>query len=106
MPGDEVITCAAGFPTTVAPMIQNGAVPVFLDNDPVTGNCPIAITGRGLCPRQNQSRDVAHTLGNPFNSPAVLDFCEQHDLWLIEDNCDALGSTYTRMVRSEEETRS
>ena len=94
--GDEVITCAAGFPTTVAPMIQNGAVPVFLDNDPVTGNIDVSALEEAFVPGKTKAVMCAHTLGNPFDLNAVVSFCERHDLWLIEDNCDALGSTYTR----------
>ena len=105
MPGDEVITCAAGFPTTVAPMIQNGAVPVFLDNDPATGNMDVAKLEEAFVPGKTKAVMCAHTLGNPFNLQAVLDFCERHNLWLIEDNCDALGSTYTRKTKEKEQTR-
>jgi CDP-6-deoxy-D-xylo-4-hexulose-3-dehydrase len=94
--GDEVITCAAGFPTTVGPIIQNGAVPVFLDNDPVTGNIDVSALEDAFVTGKTKAVMCAHTLGNPFQLDAVLSFCEQHDLWLIEDNCDALGSTYTR----------
>lgn len=95
-PGDEIVTCAAGFPTTVAPMIQNGAVPVFLDNDPVTGNINVSALEEAFVPGKTKAVMCAHTLGNPFDLNAVLSFCERHNLWLIEDNCDALGSTYTR----------
>lgn len=94
-PGDEVITCAAGFPTTVAPIIQNGAVPVFLDNDPVTGNADLSALEAAYAPGKTKAVMLAHTLGNPFNLRTVTTFCERHDLWLIEDNCDALGCTYT-----------
>jgi CDP-6-deoxy-D-xylo-4-hexulose-3-dehydrase len=93
-PGDEVITVAAGFPTTVAPIIQNGCVPVFIDNDPVTLNGRIDQLDDALSPGKTRAVMMAHTLGNPFNLAAVTDFCRRHDLWLIEDNCDALGSTY------------
>jgi CDP-6-deoxy-D-xylo-4-hexulose-3-dehydrase len=95
-PGDEVITCAAGFPTTVAPIIQNGVVPVFLDNDPATGNIDVSALEEAFVPGKTKAVMCAHTLGNPFQLDAILSFCERHDLWLIEDNCDALGSTYTR----------
>lgn len=94
-PGDEVITCAAGFPTTVAPIIQNGAVPVFVDNDPVTGNLRVDQLEAAFSPGKTKAVMVAHTLGNPFDLGAVLAFCRRHDLWLVEDNCDALGSTYS-----------
>lgn len=92
--GDEVITLAAGFPTTVAPMIQFGATPVFVDVDPVTDNIDTAMLEPALSDR-TKAVMVAHTLGNPFDLDAVISFCNKHELWLIEDNCDALGSTYT-----------
>jgi CDP-6-deoxy-D-xylo-4-hexulose-3-dehydrase len=98
MPGDEVITVAAGFPTTVAPIIQNGAVPVFIDNDPVTGNGRVEQLEKAFVEGKTKAVMMAHTLGNPFDLGAVLEFCRKHDLWLIEDNCDALGSTYTMPV--------
>jgi CDP-6-deoxy-D-xylo-4-hexulose-3-dehydrase len=97
-PGDEVITCAAGFPTTIAPIIQNGAVPVFLDNNPITGNIDTRSLEEAYVEGKTKAVMCAHTLGNPFNLRAVLDFCARHNLWLIEDNCDALGSTYTRKI--------
>jgi CDP-6-deoxy-D-xylo-4-hexulose-3-dehydrase len=97
-PGDEVITCAAAFPTTVAPIVQNGAVPVFLDNDPITGNIDARSLERAYVDGKTKAVMCAHTLGNPFDLNAVLGFCDRHDLWLIEDNCDALGSTYTRQL--------
>ena len=77
-------------------MIQNGAVPVFLDNDPLTGNIDVSGLEEAFVPGKTKAVMCAHTLGNPFDLNAVLAFCERHDLWLIEDNCDALGSTYTR----------
>jgi len=91
--GDEVITVAAGFPTTVTPIIQYGAVPVFVDIEVPGYNIDVAQLEQAL---SNQSKAVmiAHTLGNPFNIEAVLKFCEKHNLWLVEDNCDALGSRY------------
>jgi CDP-6-deoxy-D-xylo-4-hexulose-3-dehydrase len=95
LPGDEVITVAAGFPTTVTPIIQNGAVPVFIDNDPVTGNLRVDQLELAYCAGKTKAVMMAHALGNPFDLGAVLAFCRKHDLWLIEDNCDALGSTYT-----------
>lgn len=94
-PGDEVITVAAGFPTTVAPIIQCGAVPVFIDNDPVTGNARVEQLEAAFAPGKTKAVMMAHTLGNPFDLGAVLEFCRRHDLWLIEDNCDALGCTYS-----------
>ena len=93
--GDEVITCAAGFPTTVAPILQNGLVPVFIDNDPVTGNARIEQLEQAYSPEKTKALMMAHTLGNPFDIGAVLRFCRKYDLWLIEDNCDALGATYS-----------
>lgn len=93
-PGDEVITVAAGFPTTVAPIIQNGCVPVFIDNDPVTLNGRVDQLDDAYVSDKTRAVMMAHTLGNPFDLAAVTDFCRRHDLWLIEDNCDALGSTY------------
>ena len=93
--GDEVITCAAGFPTTVAPILQNGLVPVFIDNDPVTGNARVEQLERAFQDGKTKAVMMAHTLGNPFDLGAVLSFCRKHDLWLIEDNCDSLGSTYS-----------
>lgn len=92
--GDEVITVAAGFPTTVTPIIQYGAIPVFVD---------VALPGFDIDVTQLEAAYssktkavmMAHSLGNPFNLKAVLSFCEKHNLWLIEDNCDALGSEYT-----------
>jgi CDP-6-deoxy-D-xylo-4-hexulose-3-dehydrase len=97
-PGDEVITVAAGFPTTVAPIIQGGAVPVFIDNDPATGNARVEQLEAAFSPGKTKAVMMAHTLGNPFDLGAVLEFCRKHDLWLIEDNCDALGSTYSMPV--------
>ena len=93
--GDEVITCAAGFPTTVAPIIQHGAVPVFIDNDPRTGNADCAQLESAYRPGKTKAVMMAHALGNPFDLGTVLAFCQRHDLWLIEDNCDALGCSYT-----------
>jgi CDP-6-deoxy-D-xylo-4-hexulose-3-dehydrase len=97
-PGDEVITVAAGFPTTVAPIIQSGAVAVFLDNDPITGNIRAEQLEAAYSPGKTKAVMIAHALGNPFPIAAVLKFCRQHDLWLIEDNCDALGCTYSMPV--------
>jgi CDP-6-deoxy-D-xylo-4-hexulose-3-dehydrase len=94
-PGDEVITCAAGFPTTVAPIMQHGCVPVFIDNDPVNGNARVEQLDDAYKPGKTKAVMMAHALGNPFDLRSVLDFCRRHDLWLIEDNCDSLGSTYT-----------
>ncbi len=93
-PGDEVITVAAGFPTTVAPIIQNGLVPVFIDNDPVTLNGRVDQLEAAFVPGKTKAVMMAHTLGNPFDLAAVTEFCRKHNLWLIEDNCDALGCRY------------
>lgn len=92
--GDEVITVAAGFPTTVAPMIQYGAVPVFVDVTIPQYNIDVTALGEALSDR-TKAVMIAHTLGNPFDLKAVSDFCREHQLWLVEDNCDALGSEYT-----------
>ncbi len=91
--GDEVITAAAGFPTTVAPIIQNGLIPVFADNDPVTLNIKIEDLS-SLISEKTKAIFIAHTLGNPFDLYSIKSFCNENNLWLIEDNCDALGSTY------------
>ena len=91
--GDEVITVAAGFPTTVTPFIIYGAVPVFVDIMLPTYNIDVTLLERAYSPR-TKAVMVAHTLGNPFDLKAVRDFCDRHQLWLIEDNCDALGSKY------------
>lgn len=95
MPGDEVITVAAGFPTTVTPTLQNGCVPVFVDIkiDDGTYNVDVSQLEAALSPR-TKAVMIAHTLGNPFDLDAVTSFCQKHSLWLIEDNCDALGSRY------------
>jgi CDP-6-deoxy-D-xylo-4-hexulose-3-dehydrase len=92
-PGDEVITLAAAFPTTVNPIVQNGLVPVFIDLMPATWNLDPAHLERALTPR-TRAVMVAHTLGNPFDLAAVTAFCQKHNLWLIEDCCDALGATH------------
>jgi len=91
--GDEVITVAAGFPTTVAPIVQYGAVPVFVDMELTHFNIDVTQLEKALSPK-TKAIMIAHTLGNPFNLRAVKEFCDKHNLWLIEDNCDALGSTY------------
>jgi CDP-6-deoxy-D-xylo-4-hexulose-3-dehydrase len=92
-PGDEVITVAAAFPTTVSPVIQYGAVPVFVDIEPKTYNIDASLLRDALSDR-TKGVFVAHCLGHPFDVDVVRDFCDEHDLWLIEDNCDALGSKY------------
>jgi CDP-4-dehydro-6-deoxyglucose reductase, E1 len=97
-PGDEVITVAAGFPTTVAPIVQQGAIPVFIDNDPVTGNARMDQLEAAYGAGKTKAVMMAHTLGNPFDLAAVLTFCKKNDLWLIEDNCDALGCTYSMPI--------
>jgi len=94
-PGDEVITVAAGFPTTVAPIVQVGAVPVFIDADPITGNARCDQLEQAFSPGKTKAVMMAHALGNPFDLAATLAFCRQHDLWLVEDNCDALGCSYS-----------
>ena len=92
--GDEVITVAAGFPTTVAPIIQYGAVPVFVDVSLPTYNVDVSLL-EGARSARTKAVMIAHTLGNPFDLAAVKAFCQKHSLWLVEDNCDALGSQYT-----------
>ncbi|MEU9155372.1 lipopolysaccharide biosynthesis protein RfbH [Streptomyces sp. NPDC048417] len=92
-PGDEVITVAAGFPTTVNPILQNGLVPVFVDVDLKTYNTTAARVEAAIGPR-TRAVIIAHALGNPFEVTEIAALCEQHDLFLIEDNCDAVGSTY------------
>ncbi len=89
--GDEVITVAAGFPTTVAPIIQYGAVPVFVDVTIPQYNIDVSCLEAALS-EKTKAVMIAHTLGNPFDVSAVRDFCDEHGLWLIEDNCDSLGS--------------
>ena len=93
MPGDEVITVAAGFPTTVNPIVQNRLVPVFLDVDIPTYNVDVTQLDAALSPR-TKAIVIAHTLGNPFNLDAVTAFAKKHNLWLVEDCCDAVGSTW------------
>ena len=92
-PGDEVITVAAGFPTTVNPIFQNRLVPVFLDVTLPTYEIDVARLDEAYSPK-TKAVMIAHTLGNVFNLDAITAFCKQHNLWLIEDCCDALGSTY------------
>lgn len=91
--GDEIITVAAGFPTTVAPIIQYGAVPVFVDVTIPQYNIDVNKLEEAFSSK-TKAVMLAHTLGNPFDLKAVKDFCDKHNLWLIEDNCDALGSIY------------
>jgi len=93
-PGDEVIIAAAGFPTTVAPIVQNGCVPVFLDVDPITLNARVDQLEDAFVAGKTKAVFMAHTLGNPFDVAAITEFCRRNELWLIEDNCDALGSRY------------
>lgn len=92
--GDEVITVAAGFPTTIAAIIQYGAVPVFVDMNIPQYNIDVTQLEKAYS-EKTKAVMIAHTLGNPFDLAAVKEFCEKHELWLVEDNCDALGSTYT-----------
>jgi CDP-6-deoxy-D-xylo-4-hexulose-3-dehydrase len=96
--GDEVITVAAGFPTTVTPILQCGAVPIFVDNDPITGNIRPEQLELAYQPGKTKAVMIAHALGNPFDLGSVLEFCRRHDLWLVEDNCDALGCTYAMPI--------
>ncbi len=92
-PGDEVVTVATGFPTTVNPILQNGCVPVFLDVDLPTYNVDATRLESALSDR-TRAVMIAHTLGNPFDAGAVADFCAKHDLWLVEDCCDAVGAEF------------
>lgn len=92
-PGDEVITVAAGFPTTVAPIIQNGAIPVFLDVDLGTYNILVDLIESAITPK-TKAIMIAHTMGNPFELDKVMDLANKYGLWVVEDNCDALGSTF------------
>jgi len=96
---DEVITVAAGFPTTVTPIIQYGAIPVFVDVTIPQYNIDTSMLESALS-EKTKAVMIAHTLGNPFDLGTVKKFCEEHNLWLVEDNCDALGSTY--MINGEE----
>jgi len=98
--GDEVITVAAGFPTTITPLLQYGAVPVFVDVAIPQYNIDISLLNSALS-EKTKAVMIAHTLGNPFDIKSVKNFCTKNNLWLIEDNCDALGSKYT----IENETR-
>ena len=91
--GDEVITVACGFPTTVSPIIQYGAIPVFVDIELPSYNIDVNMLVAALSDK-TKAVMVAHTLGNPFNLRSVKEFCDKNSLWLIEDNCDALGSRY------------
>lgn len=93
-PGDEMITVSAGFPTTVTPAIQYGAVPVFVDVTIPQYNIDVSQLEAALSDK-TKAVMIAHTLGNPFDLSAVREFCDKHNLWLVEDNCDALGSKYT-----------
>lgn len=93
LPGDEIITVAAGFPTTVAPIVQYGAIPVFVDIDETTYNIDVEEMHRAVSSK-TKGVFIAHTLGNPFDLGSVRAFCQKHGLFLIEDNSDALGSTY------------
>jgi CDP-6-deoxy-D-xylo-4-hexulose-3-dehydrase len=92
-PGDEVIGVAAGFPTTVNPILLCGAVPVFVDIDIETHNIDVTKIEAAISPK-TKAIMLAHSLGNPFNIKVVVEICKKYDLWLIEDNCDALGSRY------------
>ncbi|EAH7030913.1 lipopolysaccharide biosynthesis protein RfbH [Campylobacter lari] len=91
--GDEIITVAAGFPTTIAPVVQYGAVPVFIDMELQFANVDVTQLEKALSSK-TKAIMIAHSLGNPFNIKAIKEFCDKNNLWLIEDNCDALGSKY------------
>lgn len=92
-PGDEIITLASGFPTTLNPILQNNLIPVFVDVKTPTYNIDFSFLDSALSSR-TRAVFLPHTLGNPFDLDAILQFCVKHDLWLIEDNCDALGTVY------------
>lgn len=92
-PGDEVISVAAGFPATVTPIIQNGLVPVFVDLSIPTYNIDVEMLKKAITPKV-RCIFLAHTLGNPFDLDAIMELAKKHDLWVIEDNCDAFGSEY------------
>src|SRR3990167_775218 len=96
-PGDEVITVAAAFPTTVNPIIQNCLVPVFVDVDIPTYNVDVQLLERAIT-HKTKAIMIAHTLGNPFDLSVVRRIADQYGLWLIEDCCDALGSTYDQKM--------
>lgn len=91
--GDEVITVAAGFPTTISPIVQYGAIPVFVDMAIPEYNIDVTQLEEALSPK-TKAVMLAHSLGNPFNLQVIVDFCRKHNLWLVEDNCDALGTEY------------
>lgn len=91
--GDEVITVAAGFPTTISPIMQYGAIPVFVDMAIPEYNIDVTQLEAALSPK-TKAIMLAHSLGNPFNLQVIVDFCRKHQLWLVEDNCDALGTEY------------
>ena len=93
MPGDEVIGVAAGFPTTVNPILQYGAIPVFVDVELETYNIDASKVEAAITPK-TKAIMLAHTLGNPFNLEVITALCKKYDLWLVEDCCDALGTTY------------
>ena len=94
LPGDEVITVACGFPTTVTPIINYGAVPVFVDVTVPQYNIDVGMLETAVS-EKTKAVMIAHTLGNPFNIAAIKSFCDKYNLWLVEDNCDALGTKYT-----------
>jgi len=92
-PGDEIITPAAGFPTTVNPIVQLGCVPVFIDSELATYNADLDAMEAALSPR-TRAVFMAHTLGNPYDAERVRSFCRKHELWMLEDTCDAVGATW------------
>ena len=102
--GDEIITVAAGFPTTVTPAIQYGAVPVFVDVTIPQYNIDVTMLESARS-EKTKAVMIAHTLGNPYDLAAVKAFCDKYNLWLVEDNCDALGSRYTLNVDGKEVTK-
>lgn len=92
-PGDEVITVAAGFPTTINPIIQFGAIPVFVDVDIATHNVKANMIEEAVSPK-TKAIMIAHSLGNPFDLDEVMRVAKKYNLWVVEDDCDSLGATY------------
>ena len=97
--GDEVITVAAGFPTTISPIVQYGAIPIFVDVTIPEYNIDFTMLEKALS-EKTKAVMIAHTLGNPFDLKRVKEFCDKNNIWLIEDNCDALGSKYKLMEKN------
>ena len=103
--GDEIITSAVGFPTTVNPIIQNNLIPVLIDAEEGTYNINVELIEEAITSK-TKGIVIAHTLGNPFDLEKIIKICEKYNLWLIEDSCDALGSTYENQILSELRSKS